>query len=274
MISVRKIYTDVCDSVLEPGQLTGGTVTDTQFLRLLNDTLRVIFQSSSCFCKLLNVETELGVRLYDHPNFVNEISMAQCDESNIQQGAGNYWDNSDYRWQQDGPGTPQEWRSDQLLNNQIEVRPAPAWDGYVPTLPVNGLLGTLSATSDAVTFDIDYDPASLGMYGTISKADLGAVYAEFTAPMFGVIGTIKESTLNITEIATYTLWDEVESLDGQIPDLPASFAPYVKFGVLSYIYAMDGETKNENLSKYYKTRLQELISLLSIVDGEGMTRQQ
>jgi len=252
--------------------LTGQTVTDSQFLRLLNDTLRVIFQSSSCFCKLLNIETYLGVRLYSHPNFVNEISMAQCDESNINQGSGNYWDNSDYRWQNDGPGTPQEWRSDQILDNQIEVRPAPAWTGYSPTLPVNGLIGTLSATSDAVTFDIDYDPTAAGMYGTISKADLGAVYAEFTAPMFGLIGTIKEATLNITEIATYTLNDEIEDLDAYIPDLPASFAPYVKFGVLSYIYAMDGETKNENLSKYYRKRLEELIALLGIVDGEGVNQ--
>jgi hypothetical protein len=274
VISVRKIYTDVCDSILEPGQLTGQTLTDSQFLLLLNDTLRVIFQASSCFCKLINVETYLGVRLYDHPNFVNEISLAQCDESTINQGSGNYWDNSDYRWQQDGPGTPQEWRSDQILDNKIEIRPAPAWTGYTPTLPVNGLLGTLSETSAAVTFDIDYDPASLGMYGTISKTDLGAVYTEFTAPMFGVIGTISEATLNITEMAVYTLQDEIEDLDAYIPDLPESFAPYVKFGVLSYIYAMDGECKNENLSKYYKKRLEELISLLGLVDGEAMMRKR
>lgn len=269
MISVRKIYNDVCDSILEPGGLTGQTLTDDQFLRMLNDALRVIFQSSSCFAKLINVETELGVRMYDHPNFVNEISMAQCDESNINQGAGNYWDNSDYRWQQDGPGTPQEWRSDQILDNKIEIRPAPAWTGYSPTLPVNGFIGTLSATSDVVTFDIDYDPTSSGMYGTISDTDLGSVYVEFTSPMYGTIGTIKEATLNITEFAIYTLENEIEDIDVYIPDLPASFAPYVKFGVLSYIYSMDGECKNENLSKYYKKRLEELIGLLSIVDDES-----
>jgi hypothetical protein len=266
-ISVREVYSDVCNSLFEPGGLTGQIVSDDMFLRLLNDSIRNILQASNCFVKLNNIPTALGVGIYDHPWYINQTLAATCDESNLYQGSGHYWDNSDYRWQQLGPATPEEFRTDQLQEDQIEIRPEPAWNGYF-TFYESGMYGTFSETSDALTFDIDYDPASIGMYGTIGKTDLGQVYTEFTSPMYGIPATITESTLNITEFDTYTPSEEIESLDGYIPDLPASFKPYVKFAVLSAIYSMDGESKNETLTKYYKNRLNELFRLLRSVAGE------
>lgn len=266
-ISVRSVYLDVCDTLLEPGGLTGDTVTDTDFLRLLNDAIRNIFQASSCILRINNIIESMDTRVYTHPYYINQVICALSDESNIQQGSGNYWDNSDYRWQQAGPGTPQEWRTDQLPEDQIEIRPAPAWNGYQVEIP-GGFYGTFSESDSAATFDISYDPASSGMYGTIGATDLGSVYVEFSSPMYGIPADIVESTLNITEIATYTMDFEITSLDDYIPDLPNSFQPYVKFSVLSGIFAMDGEVKNENLTKYYKQRTNELFGILRSVSGE------
>lgn len=266
-ISVRSVYNDVCNSVLEPLGLTGQIITDAEFLRLLNDGLRDIIQVSNCFLKLNNLVASLGVRIYDHQYSINQVQNVLSGDSNVPQASGLYWDSSDYRWQQAGPGTPQEWRHDQLQEDQIEVRPSPAWNGYEPAF-TGSLYGLFSDTSSPVTFDIAYDPASDGMYGTISKSDLGDVYVEFTAPMYGTIGSMVESTMNFTEITTYSFENEITSLDAYIPDFPDSFKPYVKFSVLSRAYAMDGELKNENLSKYYRKRLDEIIGILRSVSGE------
>lgn len=267
-ISVRGVYNDVCNALLEPGGLTGLIVSDDMFIRLLNDSLRNILQSSNCFLQFNNIPTAMGVRIYDNSYYLNQVIAALVDEYNVYQGSGHYWDNSDYRWQQQGTGIPQEYRTDQLQENQIEIRPAPQWSGYTTTFAESGMYGTLSQTSSANTYDIDYDPASSGMYGTISQTDLGSTYVEYAKPMYGIIANIEESTLNITQISTYTFDFEVESLDDYIPDLPASFKSYVKFAVLASIYSMDGESKNDTLSKYYKTRLDELFRILRSVSGE------
>jgi len=266
-ISVRSVYNDVCNSILEPGGLTGEVLTDAEFLRILNDSLRNIFESSACFLKIIAIPESLGVRLYDYNYLVNQICVALSDEYNIHEGAGNYWDNSDYRWQQAGPGTPQEWRTDQLDGDQLEIRPAPAWNGYEVEY-TEPFYGTFSESASPVTFDIDYDPTSSGMYGTISKTDLGSVYVEFTAPMYGTVANITENTLNISLLSSYTLENEIETLDEYIPDLPDMFEPYVKFAVLASVYAIDGETKNETLTKYYKKRTDELFGILRSVSGE------
>lgn len=224
-------------------------------------------QASDCFLKLNNIPTALGVRIYDHDWYINQTLAATCDESNLFQGSGNYWDNSDYRWQQQGTGNPQEFRTDQLQEDQIEIRPAPSWNGYF-TFYESDMYGTISSASNPTTFDIEYDPSSTGMYGTIGATDLGSVYVEFTGPMYGTIARMQDSTLNITEFNSYTPSQEIEDLDSYIPDLPDSFKPYVKFAVLAEIYSMDGEAKNDTLSKYYKQRLNELFRLLRSISGE------
>jgi len=194
-ITVSQVYTDVCNALLEPGGLSGETISVANFIEILNDSIRDLFECSACFRKFFNLISENGVRLYDHPNQVNQVMTCLSDENTIFQGSGNYWDNSDYRWQQLGPGTPQEWRVDQLPEDQLEVRPSPAWDGYQVSIPT-GLYGTISQTSNATTFDITVDPnVTTGLYGTISAAEYGDVYVEFTAPMFGVMSNIVESTL-------------------------------------------------------------------------------
>ena len=102
MISVRSVYTKVCNTLLEPGGLTGLTLTDEDFLRIFNSSVRNFLNCSNCFIYINNIQALLGVRIYDHPYWVNQPYVAMIDESNLYRSSGAYWDNSDYRWQQQG----------------------------------------------------------------------------------------------------------------------------------------------------------------------------
>jgi hypothetical protein len=295
MISVRELYNQVCDSILEPDGLTGLTVSESDFIRFVNDAVRLLFSSSDCFIYITNKQIQVGVDIYSNPYWVNQISTVLCDESNLTRGSGSYWDNSDYRWQMQGPGNPEEWRNDQLQENQIQVRPTPYWNGYelvcisgqYGTFSQNPLLSQKAFQSNAFqqnsfqvsntpsstngTININCDPSYLGGFiGTISKADLGSVYLNVVGPMFGVVSDMVPSDLNLSQFVTYTQDIAIDSIDGVIADIPDSFTPYIKFAVLSYIFSMDGESKNNRLTKYYKQRFEEIVRLLRSVSSDAL----
>lgn len=295
MISVREVYDQVCTSVLEPDGLTGLTVTEEDFIRFINDAARLLLSSSDCFIYINNEQLQLGVDIYSNPYWVNQINGVMCDEVNITRGSGLYWDNSDYRWQNQGPGNPEEWRNDQLQENQLQIRPTPYWDGYqiacifgqYGTFSQNPLLGQSAFQVDAFqndAFQVEDDPSPTGGFisvtcdpsylsgfiGTISKADMGNVYLNIVGPMFGVVSNMVPSDMNLTEFVTYTQNIEISTLDDYIADIPKSFTPYIKFIVLSYIFSMDGEAKNNRLTKYYKQRFEEIVRLLRTVSSDAL----
>ncbi len=263
-ISVRKLYEEVCDVLLEPSALTGDTVSVDEFLDILNDSLRDFLQSSECYKKICHIPIVAGLRVYNELYFVNQPTNVYADEENIYRSSGTYWDNSDYRWQLDPNGTPSEWRNDQVQEDQIEIRPAPSWSGNTVSCP-SGLYGTISSTSGVVDFDIT---TTAPLYGTIASAYTGDVYLDTVSPGFGTISAMTCSATNITQIFTYTFDKEITSLDDYVPDIQDSFKPYVKFMVLSRIFGMDGEVKNTTLQKYYLNRSQEAIRLLRAVAQE------
>lgn len=264
-ISVRQLYSEVCDILLEPGALTGETISDSVFLEILNDCLRDLMQSSECFKKINSIPLVAGTRIYNEPYYINQPTNIFADEQNLTRSSGNYWDNSDYRWQLSPNGMPQEWRNDQVQEDQVEIRPAPSWTGNVASC-ASGLLGTFSAIPAFIDFTIT-SPGS-ALYGTISSAYNGSVYLGTTAPLFGTIGEMVCSTTNLCQISTYTFDNEITSLDSYVPDVPGSFQPYIKFMILSRVFGTDGEAKNPNLQKYYLNRTQEAIRLLRAVSQE------
>lgn len=264
-ISVRQVYKEVCDVLLEPTALTGDTVTDTVFLEILNDCLRDFMQASECFKKINHIQLVAGTSVYNEAYFINQPAFLYADEENIYRSSGNYWDNSDYRWQLEGNGTPQEWRNDQLQEDQVQVRPAPSWTGNTVSCAA-GLYGTISSIPASVDFTITSPTSPL--YGTISTAHAGPVYLDTTAPLYGTVASMTCSATNLSQIFTYTFDSEITSLDAYIPDIPDSFQPYVKFMTLSRIFGMDGETKNPNLQKYYLNRAQEAARILRAVSQE------
>ncbi len=263
-ISVRKLYQEVCDVLLEPSALTGDTVSEDDFLDILNDCLRDFLQSSECYKKICHLPIVAGTRVYNEDYFVNQPTNIYADEENLYRSSGNYWDNSDYRWQLQPNGIPSEWRNDQVQEDQIEIRPAPSWSGNTVTCAA-GLYGNISSTSGVVDFNIT---ATAPLYGTIASAYTGDVYLEATYPFFGTVSGMTCSATNLTEITTYTFQKEITSLDDYIPDIQDSLKPYVKFMILSRIFGMDGEVKNTTLQKYYLNRSQEAVRLLRAVAQE------
>jgi hypothetical protein len=263
-ISVRKLYQEVCDVLLEPSALTGDTVSNDDFLDILNDSLRDFLQSSECYKKIDHNLLVAGTRVYENDYFVNQPTHLYADEDNLYRSSGNYWDNSDYRWQLDPNGIPAEWRNDQVQENQVEIRPAPSWSGNSVTCST-GLYGTISSVSGVVDFDIT---VSAPLYGTISSTYTGPVYTDVTSPMAGTIAALLCSATNLTQIFTYTLEREITSLDDYIPDIQDTFKPYIKFMILSRIFGMDGEVKNTTLQKYYLNRSQEAVRILRAVAQE------
>jgi len=295
MISVRNVYTKVCNTLLEPGGLTGLTLTDDDFLYIVNNAIRNFLNMSNCFIYINNIQSLLGVRIYDHPYWVNQPYVAMIDEANLYRSSGSYWDNSNYRWQQQGPGNPIEWRNDQLEENQIEIRPAPYWDGYEVTC-VSGLFGMINTVSflyqaafysggfysgafqtqtvpfnPNATVSLSCDPSyPNGFLGTISKADLGTVYVQVVGGMYGTIANMIPSDMNITEFTSYNLDAPITSIDDYVPDIPESFEPYIAFMTLQYIFAQDGEVRNDRLEKYYAQRFKESVRLLDSVSSENL----
>lgn len=267
-IPVRDVYNRVCDILLEPGGLTGETITDAQFLRMLNDSLREFMEASSCYKKLNNIQALLGVRVYQHLDYLNQTYAMFSDQSNLFRSSGNYWDTSDWDWQKRSPGTPTEWRNDQLAEDKVEVRPSPAWNGYQVSVP-NGFYGNFSQQSDVKTIEFSCDPSYVdGVLGAISSAHLGSCYLEVTAPMFGIPSSMVEATMNFTQVCTYTFENEIVSLDEYIPDIHYSFKPYVVFFVLAKAFSTDSEVKNANLVKYFKARANEFIRVARSVSQE------
>jgi len=267
-ISVQQIYTEVCDSLLEPGGLTGKTLTDGRFFELLNEAVVELIGYGS-YAKLCCMQTELGVRVYNEPLRVSNVNQLAVAETALPMNSGFYWDKSSAGWQNESPGEPSEWRQDQLDQQRVEIRPSPAWTGYEVEFPGIGFYGVASQWT-AGTYDIEVDPAyASGLIGTISECDYGAVYVEFTSPMFGVISAAVPSQLNITEFAAITPDYAINSLDQFIPDINPSFAPYLKMLVLNGVHAGDSESKSLALAKYYQTRTDEGESLIGAICSQG-----
>jgi len=267
-ISVRDLYEQICDCVLEPVTLTGQTITDSQFLSALNQVLSDFLQLGGYIKPLIN-QAELGVRIYESPGPSTVIKNLAVDEAGVPMNSGFYWDQSDAYWQNSEPGTPQEWRQDQLEVQGCEVRPAPAWTGWDIAISGSGLYGQISSTSDSLGLDIECDPAAVsGLLGTISECDYGSVYVDCAGPMFGIISDMQVSELNITQFSVCSTQYVIDDLNQWIPDIDASFMPFIRIGIMRIISENNAETKSINADRYYGGRIMEGVELLKSVSEE------
>ena len=267
-ISVRELYEQICDCVLEPTALTGQTITDSQFMSALNQVLSDFLQLGGYIKPLIN-QAELGVRIYESPGPSTVIKNLAVDETGIPMNSGFYWDQSDASWQNATPGTPQEWRQDQLEEQGFEVRPAPAWTGWDVAVSGSGMYGQISSTSGGVGFDIECDPAAVGgLLGTISECDYGSAYVDCAGPMFGVISSMQVSELNMTQFSICSTQYTVTDLDQWIPDIDSSFIPLLRIGIARIISENNAETKSLNADRYYSGRILEGVGLLKSITEE------
>ena len=267
-ISVRELYEQICDCVLEPTALTGQTITDSQFMSALNQVLSDFLQLGGYIKPLIN-QAELGVRIYESPGPSTVIKNLAVAETGIPMNSGFYWDQSDAYWQNSEPGTPQEWRQDQLEEQGLEVRPAPAWTGWDIEVSGAGLYGQISSTSGSMGLDTECDPAAVGgLLGTISECDYGSVYVDCAGPMFGVISSMQVSDSNITQFSICSTQYTIDDIDQWIPDIDPSFAPFIRMGIMRIISESNSETKSLNADRYYSNRILEGASLIKSITEE------
>lgn len=268
-ISVRTLYEQICDGILEPEALTGDVMTDDDFIALVNQTISD-FMGLGLYGRWSIVQTLLGVRKYEDLNPVTIEKEILVDQSSMQMNSGFYWDKSDAQWQNQPPGEPQEWRQDQSDANHFEIRPSPCWTGQDIELPTNGYYGTLSSTSNVNGLNINYDPQLPSMYGTISECDFGEVYCDFNAPMFGTIARIEYAPTNIACFNIQTQEPFITSLDDYIPFVSPIFTPYFRIDLLRRIASNNSETKSSQIVKYYSSRTEECIGLVKTIAEERL----
>ena len=266
-ISVRDLYNQICDCVLEPSALTGDVLTDDQFIEIVNQVISQFLELGP-YIKPLNKQLVQGQRIYESPGPMSVVKNLAVDQIAIPMNSGWYWDQSDAYWENVPEGEPQEWRQDQLEVQGYEMRPAPSWNGY--SVSVTGVFyGTFSATSGVVDLDIECDPTAItGLLGTISECDYGDVYVDCAGGMFGTIASMEVDSLNATEFSIVAPQYTITSLDDYIPDVSQIFLPYLRILLMRVIFSNDAETKSVNASRYYTSRTQECTNVLASITQE------
>jgi len=232
-ISVRGLYTQICDCLLEPIQLSGDTLTDDQFIAAVNEVLSE-FLSLGTYVKPMISQTLTGVRVYPSPGPSSVIKNLAVDEAGIPMNSGFYWDQSDAYWQNKPTGNPNEWRQDQLEEQGFEIRPAPGWEGYEIEIDGIGMYGVISNTSFEINGEsLECDPLAIGgLLGTISSDDYGSIYADVAGPMLGTISEIMPSNGNITQFSVTAPEYVVTSLDDYIADVSDLLEPYLRLNLM------------------------------------------
>lgn len=269
-ISIRSLYSQICDCVLEPSALSGDTITDEQFLSAVNQVVNQFLELGP-YVKPLVSETLMGVRIYASPGPTTVIKNLAVDEVGIPMNSGFYWDQSDAYWQNRPTGNPKEWRQDQLEEQGFEVRPAPSWNGYEVEVDGIGFYGTISSVSLAVNGEtIECDPLySDGLLGTISSDDYGSIYSDVSSMMLGTISSLDVSAMNITQFSVTAPDYTVTSIDQYIPDISESFMPYLRLAIMKIASDSNAETKSVNGSRYYSARCLEGAALIGAMGDES-----
>jgi hypothetical protein len=261
--TAQQIYDEVCDMLLEDGGLQF-VYTEAAFLRDLATSLSEFMQSTGIVKKLLTEQVKAGVSEYTLPVVGMDVQQAFYDNTFLYDSSGYFIDASHPSWQVE-PGTPYQWRQDQLAANAIEVAPPPDMTGRSALFDFP-MFGLVSATHDAYDMDILHTEPWFGTIG-VGESDY---YLETTAPMLGIIGSIVVSDSNLTMLTTAQPSNRDLALDSYLELIPDMLAPYLAWFVLYKVWAGDGEGKDPQRARYANARRVEAINLCKIVSGEDL----
>lgn len=255
----QSVYNDVCNVLLEPNGLTLGLITDAQFLQFASEVLPDFLVKSGISKNLFCIPLDFQQTTYPLPDGLSESLSAMVDQRHIWRSAGQPLDTFDPAWRS-RVGNPEAWREDDLPAKTIEISPAPDWYGMQVDVFPAGVASVPSATSNANDFDIV--PVNSG-YGTISAVD-GNPFTAVNNPGYGVVSRMVPSADNLEIMglngpSAANVWSLAQYIE-QVPD-PA--VPYLKYGILSKIFASDSEHKDTQKAAYCAARYQEGVSALS-----------
>lgn len=266
-IKVQDLYNQICIEICEPGGVQLGIITQSDIYNYINQTVKEWIYSSGLYKQLFIIPVSAGVSVYDQPQFSVGASNAWFNDETIFDSSGYIWDQTDDTWRLDGDGNPSEWREDSVGVLRLQLRPSPATTGAVVQTDTTGWYGTFSS-STATVVQFACDISASGVYGTIGECDSGDVFVDCPGGLFGIPGDIQVSTGNLMAATLNDQYYSIDSLNQYIDVIPNSFEFFILAGVLSRLYAMDGEMKNPEMSKYWTARYKEGINMARAIAGE------
>ena len=248
------LYLQCCDVLLEPGGLQLELLTKDQFDTLALEVLIDFFDKTDLIKKVINIQMVAGTSTYAEPDQVSEIETALADQTYLHRSSGYYLDNTDPAWPLQS-NQPTMFREDALPVSQLQLSPTPNVSGNGIAFN-NAGYGQIGMTTTHVDFNVT---ASTAGYGVIAGFS-GNPYLEAVNPGFGLIGAMTASLGNITAVC------EIAPDDlNYILMLPASFRPYLKYGVLAKIFGSDSELKDMQKAAYCQARYAEGINLAAAI---------
>lgn len=273
-VSINDIYQDCANVILEPGGFSLGLVSIADFINFAGEIMTDFLTKTGISKKIVNINVQAGINIYDLPDQIDTPQAGSYDQQYIHHTSTFYLDNYDALWLSGtdySVGDPALWKFDEVQSKQMQVSPNPDYSGnQCGTTLGQGFYGVLSAVSN--TNDFSIVGPSTGFFGAISSFT-GNPYICALAPAYGTWAAMCASSTNLQIIATGLPSSIQVSLNTYIQQIPDSFAPAIKYGILSRIFAQDGEMKDITKANYCQARYSELVSLAASIMSEEFEEQ-
>jgi hypothetical protein len=261
------LYEPVCSQLLEnSGLSTLGIMKDADFIKFTNEAVSDFLTYTEIKKKVVAIQTSAFVNQYEQPDYLIRTSDALYNGSGMYHSYSISVDNYNQDHENDPFANPSTWYIENSSAKNIQVTPSPQYNGdEIIIANGDGFYGTFSQTSDVLDFDIECDPLFPdGLLGTIGDCHAGDVYVEFAAPMFGTVSEIITSNGangNLTLIGHVNAYNYVQGLDEHVELINPTFDVYLRYGIMSRIFAGDSEYKDETRERYCVARFLEGINL-------------
>lgn len=266
-IKAQNLYNQVCVEICEPNGAQLGIVSQADIINYINQTVREWIYVSGLYKQFFIIPIVAGVSIYDQPSFSVGVSQAWFNDETIFESSGYIWDQTDDTWRLEDSGNPSEWREDNVGVLKLQIRPVPISGGTTVITDINGWYGTFSTSTSVGTVFV-CDASTSGLYGTISTCDNGDAFVDCPGGYFGIPADIQVSTGNLMAATLNDQYYAITDLSQYIDVIPNSFEFFILAGILSRIYAADGEIKNPEMAKYWQTRYKEGINMARAISGE------
>lgn len=268
MSTVQDVYDSVVEVLLEPSGLTTGVYTDAQFLLDFREVLWDFLQQAGLVKALLNLPVTSGTAEVSIPEYAMSVEQALYGGKFLYYATAGEMDNMMRNWRNES-GTPKRWHDDRLPVKTIGLQPTPDATGYRVASTAD-FYGTLSAAPLTPVIEIE---ATAPLYGTVGGVS-GAIFIETFTPFYGTIGAIVPDAKNITILAPVKPPQREYVLTDRIDVLPDIFLPYIKYGILAYVFGRDGETRDKLREQYCNARFSEGVNLAQAVSLEALEMEE
>lgn len=250
-----------------------GLWTITEIIGYINDTSRDFILRSQISKLVTAIQSVTGQRIYADRSYTMQTDRIAFNRRPLYRTNRTLLDRQSPKWRTLS-GVPRQYHQDQLSTKEFEADRAPTsamtGSGYTPS----GLYGPLREMSGSYTYTATIPAAGRGgifryAYGT--RAYNG--FLRSVSPYAGVIRELLSGLTNFEIIAT-RLVDEVTDAS-DVLSVPDYTVLYIKLGVLSRMFAKEGEAQDMARSRYCEARYEGGIALLSrLMDATFDTRMQ